>query len=70
MALGTSLNILVSMDGSPGVNGAADYIINATYNAVIGGYYSSPLVAKPPTGSGARSRTKIAGRKPAISNCV
>jgi len=39
MALGTSLNILVSMDGSPGVNGAADYIINATYNAVIGGYY-------------------------------
>jgi len=29
----------VSMDGAPGTNGSADFMINATYNAEIGGYY-------------------------------
>lgn len=38
-AIGDAFDMVVTMDGAPGVSGAADRNISATYSGIIGGYY-------------------------------
>jgi hypothetical protein len=38
-AVGDGFDMTVAMDGAPGVGGAADRNISATYSGIIGGYY-------------------------------
>jgi Transglutaminase-like superfamily len=38
-AVGDAFDLVLSMDGAPGVGGAADRSISATYTGIIGGYY-------------------------------
>lgn len=38
-AIGDAFDMVATIDGAPGVGGAADRNINATYSGIIGGYY-------------------------------
>lgn len=38
-AVGDAFDLVMSMDGAPGVGGAVDRSISATYTGIIGGYY-------------------------------